>query len=114
MLLYPLVVRELALRLVLDVIVGCFPAIAAATSPTPVIVTLAAATDATLKALLVVSAVCAISADRSVPFKYNGPASIMLDPITAEPAISIDGAVTAQENTALPAEIPSQIGRAHV
>ena len=58
MLLYPLVVRELALRLVLDVIVACVEANAAATSPTPVIVTLAAATDATLKAELVVRVFC--------------------------------------------------------
>ena len=96
--------------------VGCLAFIAVATSPIPVKVMLLvalsvdAATDCTFNALLVVRAFCfvAISADRSVPFTYNGPASIMLDPITAEPAISIDGAVTAQENTALPAEIPSR------
>ena len=32
----------------------------------------------------------------------------MLDPIMAEPATSIDGALTGAENTALPAEIPSR------
>ena len=58
MLLDALVVRELALRLVLDVIVACFKDNAVATSPTPVIVMLAAATDATLRALPVVSAAC--------------------------------------------------------
>ena len=31
----------------------------------------------------------------------------MLDPIMAEPATSIDGALTGAENTALPAEIPN-------
>ncbi len=40
------------------VIVGCFPAKAVATSPVPVIETLAAATEATLNAELVVSAAC--------------------------------------------------------
>ena len=79
MLLDALVVRELALRLVLDVIVACFEANAVATSPVPVIVTLAAATDATLNALLVVSAACfpftaaaklpVIPATVTVPFK---------------------------------------------
>ncbi len=101
MLLYALVVRELALRLVLDVIVACFEANAAATSPIPVIVTLAAATDATLKALLVVSAACFVErvVARSVPFKYNGPVRIMLDEMIAEPLTSKEGALTGQLNT---------------
>ena len=43
----------------------------------------------------------------SVPLRYRGPASIMLDPTMAEPATSIDGALTGAENTALPAEIPN-------
>ena len=43
-----------------------------------------------------------------VPFKYNGPAKIMLDEMVAEPLMSIDGALTGQEKTALLAEIPSR------
>ena len=170
MLLYPLVVTELALRLVLDVIVDCFPAKEVATSPVPVIVTFAAATDATVNAVLEVSTACfpfaaaarvpvipatvtvefkkatpsacssrlaTISRPRmsplavtpalqvtlvtdscevelieapafaeindvmSVPFRYNGPAKTRLDEMVAEPLISIDGAVTGHENTAV-------------
>ena len=44
----------------------------------------------------------------SVPFRYSGPIRIMLDPMIAEPLTSIDGALRAQENTALLAEIPSR------
>ena len=36
-----------------------------------------------------------------VPPRYNGPAKIRLDEITAEPLMSIDGAVTGHENTAV-------------
>ena len=43
-----------------------------------------------------------------VPLRYKGPARIMLDPTITEPLTSRDGALTAQENTALPAEIPSR------
>ena len=45
---------------------------------------------------------------KSTPAKYSGPASIMLDPIMAEPATSIDGALTGAENTAAPAARPSR------
>ncbi len=65
---------------------------------------------ATFNALLVVSAACfaAMVDAMSTPAKYSGPASIMLDPIMAEPATSIDGALTGAVNTALPAEMPSR------
>ena len=43
-----------------------------------------------------------------VPFRYSGPARIMLEPMIAEPVTSTDGALTGHENTALPAEIPSR------
>ena len=43
----------------------------------------------------------------SVPPRYSGPVSIMLDPIMAEPATSIEGALTGAENTALLLVSPS-------
>ena len=56
-----------------------------------------------LKALnLLSNVVC-----KSTPAKYSGPASIMLDPIVAEPLTSIDGTLTGAENRALPAAIPN-------
>ena len=104
------VVRELALRLVLEVMVACRAFNAVATFPTPVMVTLAADTEFTLRLLFVDSASCfaAMVDDMSVPFKYIGPASIMLDPITADPPMSIDGALTAQPNVALLLVSPSR------
>ena len=101
--------------LLLLLTLSCAPQLAVFPRP-PVIVipvvavTVAAATDATLKALLVVSAACraAMVVAMSTPFKYSGPASIMLDPIMAEPSIDIDGALTGAEHTTLPAEIPSR------
>ena len=42
-----------------------------------------------------------------VPFRYKTGTS-KDEPITAEPLMSIEGAVTGAENTALPAEIPSR------
>ena len=97
------VVNELALRAVALVIVACFVANDVATF-TPSIVT-----AATLMVELVVKAFCfaAIVVAMSTPLRYNGPASIMLDPMMAEPATSIDGALTGAENTALPAAIPN-------
>ena len=62
------VVRELALREVLLVIVGIFPAIVVL---------------------------------MSTPARYNGPASFMQLPMTAEPLTSMEGALTRQENTAV-------------
>ena len=53
-------------------------------------------------------AFAAIVVMMSVPFRYSGPARIMLDPTVTEPLTSRDGALTAQENTALLAEIPSR------
>ena len=72
------------------------------TFPTPVMVTLAADTDPTFRLLLGVSASCraAISDAISVPFKYSAGTS-KDDPTIAEPLISIDGAVTEHENTAV-------------
>ena len=158
---------------------GCFPLKAVATSPVPVIETLAAATDATLRTELVVSVACLpLSAVRrlvfatvndpqtvvfpvtaSVVLKMQGPSDCssrlattsraitsplhvmpamdscvveLIDeafaaivvimsvplrnswgtsrllPIMAEPATSIDGALTRAENRALPAEMPSR------
>ncbi len=37
----------------------------------------------------------------STPARYNGPASIMLDPMIAEPLTSMEGALTGHENTAV-------------
>ena len=104
------VVREFALRAVVLVIDGCFPLRAVATFPVPVIVTLAAVTEDTFRAEPVVSVACFSErvVAMSVPLRYSGPVSIMLDPIMAEPATSIDGALTGALNTALPAEIPSR------
>ena len=98
------VVKELALRAVVLVIVACFPFSAVATF-TPAIVT-----AATFRLLLDVSASClaAIIVAMSVPPRYKGPVSIMLLPITAEPAISMEGAETWALNTALLVEIPSR------
>ena len=98
------VVNELALRAVLVVIEACFWLSAVATF-TPAIVT-----AATFRLLLVVSTSCfaAMVVVMSVPPRYKGPVRIILDPITAEPAISIDGADTGALKTALPAEIPSR------
>ena len=53
----PVVMLE-TLMAELVVNVGCFPFNAAATSPTPVIVTLAAATDPTIRLLLLVISGC--------------------------------------------------------
>ena len=94
---------------------SCAPFVATPPLPpdivTPVVaVIVAAATEATFKALAVVSAACraAMVVAMSVPPRYKGPVRIILDPITAEPAISIDGADTGALKTALPAEIPSR------
>ena len=66
----------------------------------------AADTELTLTALLVVNVFCfvptavEIKVVMSVPAKYRGPAKIMLEPMIAEPPISIDGADTAAVNVA--------------
>ena len=94
---------------------SCAPQVATFPRP-PVIVmpvvadTVAAATEFTFRALLVVSAAClaAMVVAMSTPFKYKGPASIMEDPMTAEPATSNDGALREALHTTLPAEIPSR------
>ena len=57
--------------------------------------------------LIEAPAFAAIVLSMLTPFRYNGPARSRDDPMTAEPLTSIDGALRAQENTALLAEIPS-------
>ena len=141
-----LVVRELALKGVLAVMVACFPLSAvtmlvpATVSDPPIVafpptasvefktaapsacssrnamtsrpcisalhVTLAI--DSCEVELMDTPAFAAIVVIMLVPFKYSGPATSKDDPITAEPLMSIDGALTAQENTALLADIPSR------
>ncbi len=110
MLLSPLVVRELALRLVLDVMVVCLVPNAVATFPTPVMVTLAADTEFTLRLLFVDSASCfaAMVVAMSVPFKYKGPVIRALLPHTMLPVTSKDCALTAQLNVALLLVSPSR------
>ena len=66
------------------------------------------ATDSCEAELIDAPAFAAMVVIMLVPLRYSGPARIMLDPITAEPLTSIDGALTAQENTALLADIPSR------
>ena len=114
-----LVVNEAALKADVLVIVGCFALIADARSPMPVNVMLlvalsvAADTELTLTELLVVNVFCFVPTAveiedmMSVPAKYRGPDKIMLDPIIAEPPISIDGADTAAVNTAVVLVSPS-------
>ena len=94
-----LVVNEAALKADVLVINGCFALIAVARSPMFVNVMLlvafsvAADTELTLTALLVVNVFCfvptavEIKVVMSVPAKYRGPAKIMLEPIIAEPPI---------------------------
>ena len=75
-----------------------------------VAVTVADPTDAAVREVLDVIKGCfdEMVVLMSTPARYKGPARIILDPTIAEPAISIDGALTGAENTALPAEIPSR------
>ena len=66
----------------------------------------AADTELTLTELLEVNVFCLVPTAveikdvMSVPAKYRGPAKIMLEPMIAEPPISIDGADTAAVNVA--------------
>ncbi len=113
------VVKELALRAVLLVIIGCRAEIAVAMSPTPVRVMLlvalsvAAATEDTLKALLLFNKFCfaptaaEIKVMMSVQPRYSGPVMRSLLPQTKLPLLSTDGALTAQLNVALLLVIPS-------
>ena len=72
-----------------------------------VALSVAADTELTLTALLVVNVFCfvptavEIKVVMSVPAKYRGPAKIMLEPIIAEPPIWIDGAVISAVNVAV-------------
>ena len=101
--------------LLLLLTLSCAPQVATPPRP-PVIVmpvvavTVAAATEFTLNALLLVNAACraAMVVAMSVPPRYKGPVRIILDPMTAEPAISILGALTGALHTMLPAETPSR------
>ena len=95
------VVKELALRAVVLVIVACFPFNAVATF-TPAIVT-----AATLKLLFVVSTSCfaAMVVAMSTPLKYSWGAN-RLDWTMAEPDISMEGALKGALQTILPAEMP--------
>ena len=104
----------------LVVSVACFPFNAVAMSPTPVKVMLLvalsvdAATEFTLKALLVVNVFClALTAAEikvmiSVPPRYSGPVIRALLPHTMLPVTSKDGALTAQLNVALLLVSPSR------
>ena len=89
---------------------SCAPQVATFPRPPVIVMPVVADTDATFNALLVVSAAClaAMVVAMSTPFKYKGPASIMEDPMTAEPATSNDGALREALHTTLPAEIPSR------
>ena len=95
------VVNELALKAVATVIELCFVANAAATFTPPIV------TADTFRLLFVVRASCfaAIVVAMSTPLKYSWGAN-RLDPTMAEPAISIDGALTGALHTMLPAETP--------
>ena len=135
MVLAALVVTEATLRALLAVNAACFPEMAVETLPIPATVTIELKTAALsqcnsrvamtsrpcISALHVTLAIdscevelmdapafAAIVVIMLVPFRYSGPATSKDDPITAEPLMSIDGALTAQENTALLADIPSR------
>ena len=124
-----------------DVSLACFPEMAVETLPIPATVTVELKTAAPSKCnsrvaktsrpcisalhvtlaidsceveLIDAPAFAAIVVIMLVPLRYSGPARIMLDPITAEPLTSIDGALTAHENTALLAEIPSRLDATRV
>ena len=112
MVLIAVVVTLATLRVELDVSELCFPLKAVAMSPTPVIVmplvavTVAAATDATLNAELVVKVFCfalspaEIRVIMSLPPRYRGPVIRALLLHMMLPDTSRDGALTGHEKTA--------------